>query len=319
MSWKKDDLLAKARLFANYAEELEVTDPRYPLWMAVSLEMTTRAALSHVNPCLLADIRNGNDDTASNLFYACGILTGDKTPISIGASTVFKRCRVLIPNFTELEARWCIDFSGKRNEELHSGSNPYNTYTTERWLTDFYRIIEMVLIYLGLDLAYLFGTKAASVAQSLIADQKAHIKKQTLDVIQTAKAFFAGLSPEEIRNREATISLSGRNSRRVTCPTGGHNCVIAGEVSHISPPKLDDEKDIVVVRLIVPTNLSCPVCGLNLSGHAALVEAGVGAPFTITQVEDPIDFHGIEILDYVSDEDVDSLIQSRFEPDYGND
>ena len=281
--------------------------------------MVARAALSQVNPCLLADVRPSSDETAANLFFACGIRVGDKPAISIAASTVFKRCRVLMPDFTDAEVKWCIDFASKRNEELHAGSSPYSTFTAERWLTDYYRIMKILLLFLGLDLSYMFGTETATVAESMVAAQSAHIKKQTLDSIQSARVVLLGLTPEEIANRAARTGLSDRNSKRVTCPTGSHECVITGETTHVSAPRLDEDGDIVVTRTIIPTNLVCLVCGLRLETHPALIEAGVGTPFTKFSVEDPIEFHGIEIMDHVSEEDMQNYIASQFEPEYGND
>lgn len=322
MSWSRDDLFTKARLFANYAGELDGGDPRYPLWMALCLEMLCRAALSQVNPCLLADIRTASDDTANNLFFACGINIGDKAPISIAASTVFRRCRVLIPSFTEAEVRWCIDFAGKRNEELHSGASPYSTFTTEKWSTEFFRIVDLVLTFLKSGIEDIFGKQAAAMAKTLIQGQIAHVKKQTLDSLNQAKAFLQGLTPEEIQARQSTISVLGRNTFVVDCPSGPHKCVVIGEVSHVSKPRLDKDGDIVVSRTVFPTSLICPVCALKLNGHAALSDVGRGEAKTFSEVQDPIDFHGIDVMDYISESEKQQIAENyaeSYEPDYGND
>ena len=144
-------------------------------------------------------------------------------------------------------------------------------------------------------------------------------KKQTLDAIQAAKAFVAGLSEEEIRRRNVALLLPGRsNNTRVPCPAGDHKCIVGGQAVEVSPARLVDG-EIVVTRTFMPTSLTCPICDLRLLGNAAIVEAGAGAPYTVNDVQDPIDFHNIDVMDYLSDEDVKQLVEARFEPEYGND
>ena len=144
-------------------------------------------------------------------------------------------------------------------------------------------------------------------------------KKQTLDAIQAAKAFVAGLSEEEIRRSNVALLLPGRsNNTRVPCPAGDHKCIVGGQAVEVSPARLVDG-EIVVTRTFMPTSLTCPICDLRLLGNAAIVEAGAGAPYTVNDVQDPIDFHNIDVMDYLSDEDVKQLVEARFEPEYGND
>ena len=58
----------------------------------------------------------------------------------------------------------------------------------------------------------------------------------------------------------------------------------------------------------------CVVCRLDLKGFQELNEAGLGAIYTVSEEEDPIDFFGIVPEEYV---DVDELIRERAEEEWG--
>jgi hypothetical protein len=55
MSWERDPLWAKSRLFFERAFEQPPEDPLFGLWCSLGLELLARAALASVSPTLLAE------------------------------------------------------------------------------------------------------------------------------------------------------------------------------------------------------------------------------------------------------------------------
>ena len=68
MSWERDPLWAKARLFFGRAFDEPRDDPRFGLWCSLGLELLARAALASISPTLLAAPEN----THRYLLHALG-------------------------------------------------------------------------------------------------------------------------------------------------------------------------------------------------------------------------------------------------------
>ena len=58
MSWERDPLWAKARLYFERAFAESREDPRFGLWCSLALELLARAAVASVSPTLLAEPDN---------------------------------------------------------------------------------------------------------------------------------------------------------------------------------------------------------------------------------------------------------------------
>lgn len=145
MSWERDPLFAKSRLFFDRAFEIPQEDPRFGLWCAFGLELLARAALSSVSPTLLAEPA----DDHKHLLHSLGRGVGHSSGKSIGSSKVFSLCKTLFDNFREEERLICIALLNRRNDELHTGGAPFDEYPTSDWLDGFYRACNSLASALG--------------------------------------------------------------------------------------------------------------------------------------------------------------------------
>src|SRR2546421_295754 len=86
--WTQRLLLTKAQRYAEEMHRCERDDWRFAFWSTLSLELLARAALAHISPVLLADVRS---DSWRHLFYALGHApkAAKFVPKSIDISEVF--------------------------------------------------------------------------------------------------------------------------------------------------------------------------------------------------------------------------------------
>lgn len=310
MYWDYDGLWQKAKLYASRALAADRNDAAFPFWSTLALEFLARATLSLVNPCLLADPQEGD-----NLLYACGFASG-KAPVSIKAKTVFLRCQRIVENFTEQEYRFCMGLVQRRNEELHTAAPAFEDFPTNLWLAKFFRICELLLSSQKKSLRDLFGDAEATAADAMIKADSEQAKKEAFDLIAAAKKAFAAQIPQDsARNSVSLEEWFAKNAPRFsklgTCPACGEKCLIRGEKVRSFEPQLQGT-DIVQETSVLPTNLRCPFCKLELGTHALLHGAELGGQYTVKDYHDPVAFHGIDPAEYFDPRDY-------YEPEYGND
>lgn len=136
--WSEQEYWLKAQLYIRRAQSAEGEDGLYAYWMALALEFIARAALSKVNPVLNAD-----STQVQNIYFALG-LANVGNPKTVPLHTAFKRCVVVVDGFEEAHRSFC-DFLGvQRNEELHTGSLPFENLKLQDWLQDYYEVLEGV-------------------------------------------------------------------------------------------------------------------------------------------------------------------------------
>src|SRR6185312_3684295 len=157
-AWDQDVLWEKTKLYVARAASEEQEGPLFPFWSILALELLARTVLASIHPALLAHPQDGG-----NVLYAFGF--GQPTrPRSIPAATVFRRCAVIIDDFTEGDVNGAIGLIELRNEELHSGGTPFAGLKTGVWLPDYYRLASTLLAALGKTLVDLFGEEEARAA-----------------------------------------------------------------------------------------------------------------------------------------------------------
>lgn len=307
--WSCDELLAKARLYVQRADEAEAGTSLQALWSLLAFEFLARAAVAQVHPALLADPQTG-----PNLLYGFGY-GNPQSPKSINATTVLLRCQVVVEGFTADDVKEAGALLNIRNGELHTGSTVLEDLATSRWLPQFYRLSNLLLEHLQLELEDFFSSEEAASAQQVIDALEQAAEGDVKQRIADQRKAFENLDPDEQQElRAAGISESvaeRRWMRVVECPACTTRSPIRGEVSDFSQPRVGEDQ-IELSAKVLPTGFSCPACRLELRNHGEMLHAGLGDQYTITQTEDPMDFYGIDPLDRVSAEDF-------FEPDYGND
>ena len=130
--WSRNALLAKAHRYAQEMLSHSRDDWHFGLTSTFVLEFLARAALANVSPTLLADGKDWN-----NVYFALGHTpTVSKfLPRSISTAGVLTRLRDVLPAFTtELEG-FAAQHINRRNEELHTGSTPFDGLPTT-WLAN---------------------------------------------------------------------------------------------------------------------------------------------------------------------------------------
>jgi hypothetical protein len=310
MYWDYDGLWQKAKLYAQRAMTLDREDSMFPFWATLSLEFLARATLAGVNPCLLADPRDG-----ANLLYACGF-PSPNPPVSVNAKTVLVRCQRIVPNFTQDEFDFSMSLVQRRNEELHTASAAFDDFPTRLWLAKYFRVSSLLLTAQGHTLEDLFGAHEARAAQAMVEAEEKRVKKEALGMISAAKKAYDAKQkddfPKQRKEFQTWFAQKGPHLSKLTaCPACGEQCLIVGEHVRSSEPRLE-ENEIVQEISVLPTQLWCAFCGLHFDSHALLHGADLGGQYSITETRDPVEFHGIELSEYFDPADY-------YEPEYGND
>ena len=316
-SWDDDVLWEKTKLYVTRASREEQEGPLFPFWSILALELLARTVLASVHPALLAHPQDG-----SNLLYAFGFGQPER-PRSIPAATVFRRCAVVVEDFTDGDVNGAIGLIELRNEELHSGGTPFVGLKNGVWLADYYRLCEILLRHLGKELQDLFGDEEAAAARTMIAGAAEALGSEVKQYIAEVRAAFGKLDGEEQERRLAVAAriIDVRAEKAVTavdlgmvvdCPACGGKAWVSGEFVRAGEPQAEEE--FIVQEVVkIPTALECPACGVTLSGHGRTHAIGHGGFFTGQVHEDPASFYNIEFD--ISDVDLAEL----YEPEYGND
>lgn len=315
LAFDYNNLFNKAKLYVQRALEENREEQLFPFWLSLSLELLARATLAKVSAVLLADA--GNNDSV-NILYALGY-ESTKKPKSIMTSLVFDRLTKLNIGFTNEEQKISLSIVDQRNTELHSGLNGYDDFPVNRWLGDYYKIANILLKSQGLELKDFLGTQETKAATKMMEADKDKIKKVVLERIVSYKKVYIELSEEEkqIRNKLATIEVRKYKQacKIVNCPCCENNAILSGEVISFAEPKLEDGAIRQEIRYL-PTQFVCFACGIKISGYTELTIVELGGQFSDTEYLDPLDYHSIDVNDYVN---IDELVSKRLqeEHDYG--
>lgn len=294
MSWKPDALWTKAKVYTERALNEDRESQMFPFWCSLSLELLARSTLAFVNPALLAEPTREME----NILYALDIpMPKGSHPKSIQISAALTLCKTLIPTFTEQEYKTCMALINKRNEELHSGGLPFESWPTTEWLPGFYRACKVLVEYQKKSLEEFLGEEEAGTADALIQAADEKILTKVKKSINARKQIFEEKKPE-VRERIAATSKAKADQaahsgqgHRVTCPACGSTSTVRGEPVSTRPPQL--EKGMIAIRETrLPTEFLCGACDLELNGHPELHAAGIGGLYTHLIKFDPVGYYG---------------------------
>ena len=302
MLWDKDALVAKATVYIQRAFEEESRDSElFPFWATIGLEFVGRAVLASIHPSLLAD-----PQTPEAVMYACGIGDASKAK-SVHAKTVFARCRLIADGFTESDFVQCMSLIEKRNEELHTSKAAFNGFSTEKWLADYYRVIQKLLRHLKLELSHIFSDEDVAAAKEMISAAAKSLLGEVEKKIAIHKNEYSELPPDAITERRAAFKikqLSFRGPTKATsCPACGEECFCSGEIVRSTDAKLAGD-ELYWESIVLPNILRCEVCSLELRGHDALHIAERGGQFSMLRWQDAAEYYldGIEPSRYFEEE-----------------
>jgi hypothetical protein len=292
MSWERDPLWAKARLFFERAFA-ERDGPTFGLWCSLGLELLARAALASISPTLLAE----PDDEHKYLLHALNRGSERTSRKSIGAAQVLNLCRTLFPQFTEDDHKVSQALINCRNEELHSGAAAFEEYPARQWLAGFYRACRSLSGAMGESLATLFGDDEATAATSMLLEDQNDVRQRVMSSISAYRKVFQG-RPEDDREAAKTKAeklgrqLATKREHRVICPAC--QCVATVQGTPFGKESVThDEGEIVARQPVSPISFSCSACGLKLQGYAELDAANLGGQYTRRTTFSPEEFYGL--------------------------
>jgi hypothetical protein len=316
LEWSVDTLWNKAKLYLARAFEQDRTAELFPFYASLGLEFLGRAALANVHPALLADPQDGG-----NILYAFGFPATSR-PITIPAKTVFSRLKFVVADFSEGDLALCMLLSELRNQELHTGNLAFAGLTTGKWVADFYRVIQKIVKQLGYTLEDVLGEGEANHALTVISTAAQDLSKVVKERVGKLRGKITVLSGAELSERRkehepqlvsARFTSGGAFYKR-KCPACESAGFLVATPIGAAPARLRNG-EIVTQHLFWPTKFECKVCGLVLNGYEELQVVGLGDQIVDEDAEDPVEFFGIDVAEYITDE----MIRESVREDYGND
>lgn len=293
MSWERDPLYAKARLFLQRGRGESRDDPVFGLWCSLGLELLARAAVASVSPALLAE----PDRDHKYLLHALGRGSERIPRKSIAAAQVLSLCLQLFAEFTDENYKLALALVNRRNEELHTGSAAFAAYPTNQWIVGFYRCCQALSAAIGETLVSLLGEDEANVAAGLLAEDRNGTTQRVQNRVASYRAVFQGkdtnervLAQKEAETLAASLAYAGHH--RVACPACESIGMVTGRTfgkEHVA----DEDGNIVVRQPVAPSSFSCPACGLRLDGYAELETVELGGYYTRRTTYSPEEYYGL--------------------------
>lgn len=280
MSWDRDSLWAKSRTYFERAFNTDREDDAFGLWCAMGLELLARSSVAKFSPTLLAE----PDREHKYLLLALDLGSSQISRKSIATNQVLGLCKTLIPKFTDEQFKFASALTGRRNEELHSGTAAFVEYSTQQWIAGFYKCCKVLAESQDESLTSLFGDEEAKTAEQIISEMAVEVKSKVSSRIAAYKKVFDEKDPneqKELKNeaeRQGEI-LSHRRHHRVPCPACGCVATVQGD-SYGREQIENKENEIIVRQSVVPTKFNCTACGLKLNGYGELSSANVADHFT---------------------------------------
>jgi len=293
MSWERDPLWAKARIYFERAFEESGDDPLFGLWCSLALELLARAALASVSPTLLAE----PDKDHKFLLHALNRGSEKVQRRSITTAQVFTLCRTLFADFTENDLIAALALVNRRNDELHTGNSAFDEYRPKHWLVGFYRACRALTNSMGESLESLFGEEEARVARQILEETQTEVRQRVQTLIAAHRKVFEGKLEEDKRTAAENAKNEGeqlarKRHHRVTCPAC--SCVATVQGEPFGREHITHEEDCIKVRQAVsPRNFACSACGLKLQGYAELEASQLGGQYTRTTESSPEDYYGL--------------------------
>lgn len=284
----QDGLWQKSVLFLNRSTAAPTFDER-ALWASLALELLGKAALSKINPCLIADPM----DDGKSLLIAAGVSNDHSGFKSVAAKTVFSRCARAFPPF---DAREAGRIAQNRNEDLHSASLPFAAVSEGVWWQRYWAQAVLLVHAQDRELVDLVGVGHVQTVESLLAENEKNLASRVQALIQRAQQRLAlvaanAVSPKVAAELAAAKSLTyvTEHQDAATCPACDGVAYIYGDHTIASEIIYDEESPPVQVSTVLAEALACPHCGLVLDGPEFVAAAGLPESFEAEEDYDPGD------------------------------
>ena len=287
--------MAKAKLYIGQMIHADPDDWACALWSALALEFVLRAALSHISPALLANIRN-NERGWRNVLYAVRMdYTSRKSrPTTITTREVIDRLGELLPEFTKEVSQFCIEHIGKRNQELHTGDTAFYSSENRSWLPQFYRACAVLLKSIESDLGNLLPESEANAAQQMIDGLHEIAEEAVKEEIAAHKLIWGKRTDteRETARQDAGTWATRIRGHRVPCPSCDTTALLFGDASG-GVRRLLQDNIVVVKQRMRPRLFECRACGLRISGFSKLSACNLGGEYVVTSSFSPGEYFGL--------------------------
>lgn len=280
-------LWLKAKSFINRA--LSASDDgafdEAGVWAACALELLGKAALSKINPLLVAD----PSDDGKSLLIAAGASSDHGGFKTIPAKAVFSRCARAFPAFNEKEAG---RIAGNRNDELHSGSAPFSDLHEESWWERFWAQASILIAAQGEAIESFVGNDRAPAVEALLAKNAENLQRRVEVTVQRAKQRFAQIVTPPTGGARHLLGLAiGSDYEFATeqeCPACESPGELMGDFVGSSEIAYDSDDGSAVEFLVVyAEEFLCRYCGLHLEGPETLKAAALPESFEIEREPEP--------------------------------
>lgn len=302
MSWKKEDLLAKAKLFFEKAFQEDQEQIFFGLYCAMGLELLGRSAISSINIALLAE----PDRDQGNLMYALELVASTNRK-SIVTAQVFNLCKQLINEFSDEHQKMAMAIINRRNEEVHTGTAAFEEYKTHQWIEGFYKCCKVLSESMKESIDTIFQRSEAESAIVFLEEADAKVLSDTKSLIAAHEKVFQAKEESEratLRAEAETQSqlLSHRKRHKVICPAC--KCTGTVEGNTIGKDNIENTEDQIIVRQsVMPTKFHCTACDLKLDTYAKLKAANIAEHFTHRIHFTPTEYYDLESNDEEPDFD----------------
>ena len=299
--WSEEGLFNKAKLYVDQMESQSDNNSQSGLLSAQGLELLARAALSHISPSLLADSRDWR-----NLTYALGVDTkgSDYRARSISSTELYERIHKLVPDFTEEDRRFCLRHADRRNKELHTGELAFEEDLD--WRPRFYHVCKILVKFMDREMIdFVSDHKTAQKMLESLRDTSAKSVNQVIRAHETVWSSKTETEREKAAH-DAEIRASPNKGHRVECPSCGSRGLIRGEPIGKTDARLNDDNEVTVRQLMLPSSFECTACGLKITGLSRLNACRLGSTFAST-MRYPVDEYYEDLIrtyaeDYIHDE-----------------
>ena len=304
MSWEREPLFTKAKLYFEKAYDEDKEEPYFGLWCAMGLELLARSAVSSISPTLLAE----PDREHQNLLHALGLGSAKSQRKSIATINVLSLFQNFITDFTDANFKMASAIINRRNEEVHTGAAAFDEYPTQQWIAGFYKCCQILCDFQGESLNSLFGDDIQKEADLILAEVEESVIGKTKSLIAAHSKVFDWKDAEKKEELKEAAKKNGdrlsyRGYHRVECPSCKCTATVFGE-PYGKQNVENNEDEIIVRQSILPTKFQCIACELKLSGYSSLKAANIGNHYTRRNTYSPEDYY-----DMINPDDEDMITE----------
>ncbi len=304
MTWDPKKYFAKAQLAWRSARSCDQNSSRYVLELSFFVEYISRGALVKKNPVLNSAV---DEDS---LMFSAGVQP-KRPPKSISIDQGLTRLRMVVPEISDAELGAIRALMVARNEELHGDADGMTALSSQQFIAKVMSFLVRVSEAVDEDLASIVGNEDALHSKEVAEAAQKDRAKRAADLIKIQRDRFYSLGDESQKQKRAeglpgfqyAIRVNGAHQMAHSCPACSNLGLLTGKNIGASEAYLF-EGDLVSDVRAQPIRYDCICCGLSLNGLDEVLAAGMPHEFSFRISVDPVEFFGIDPLDYVDRDEI---------------